>query len=139
MIGNSWIARAGIRLVATIYSSLPIISCIYYLSYVINRKSLLVDLFPNIFSSALMNTSISVFLHYWLGFELVFHLYFRMTVTRLQKLLPPVIPPKHVRDETGNACLSNVDKFENWLEGWFIVGDKKAKFDQIYKGNLEEW
>jgi len=139
MIADSLIARAIIRLVASIYSLVPIISSIYYLFYVINRKSLLVELFPNAFSVALMNSSISIFLHYWLGFELVFHLYFLMAVARFQKLLPPVIPAKHVRVEILYNCLNTIDKFETWLEGWFIVGNKKAKIDQIYRGNLEEW
>ncbi|CAG8627302.1 6269_t:CDS:2 [Funneliformis mosseae] len=139
MISDSLIARAIMRLVATIYSSVPIISSIYYIFYVINRKSLLVELFPDAFSATFMNSSVSIFLHYWLGFELVFHLYFLMTVTRFQKLLPPVVPPKHVRAELLHNCLDTIDKFDAWIEGWFSVGNKKANFDQIRRGNLEEW
>ncbi|CAG8600201.1 4611_t:CDS:2 [Funneliformis caledonium] len=139
MISDSLIARAVIKLVAIIYSSVPIISTIYYIFYVINHKSLLVELFPDAFSATFMNSSISVFLHYWLGFELVFHLYFLTTVTRFQKLLPPVIPSKHARVELLNNCLNSVDKFDHWIEGWFCVGKKKAKFDQIHRENVEEW
>jgi len=139
MISDSLIARAVIKLVAIIYSSVPIISTIYYIFYVINHKSLLVELFPDAFSATFMNSSISVFLHYWLGFELVFHLYFLTTVTRFQKLLPPVIPSKQSRAELLNNCLDSVDKFDHWVEGWFCVGKTKAKFDQIHRENVEEW
>ncbi|GBC48764.2 alpha/beta hydrolase protein [Rhizophagus irregularis DAOM 181602=DAOM 197198] len=45
----------------------------------------------------------------------------------------------HVRVETLYNCLHTVDKFETWLEGWFNTGSKKAKFDQILRGNIEEW
>jgi len=63
-----------------------------------------------------------------------------MTITRFQKLLPPVIPPKHVRAELLHNCLNTVDKFETWLLGWFNANSKKkAKFDQIFRGNMEEW
>ncbi|CAI2194385.1 6854_t:CDS:2, partial [Funneliformis geosporum] len=59
MISDSLIARAIVRLVATIYSSVPIISSIYYIFYVTNRKSLLVELFPDAFSATFMNSSVS--------------------------------------------------------------------------------
>ncbi|RIA98659.1 Alpha/Beta hydrolase protein [Glomus cerebriforme] len=62
-----------------------------------------------------------------------------MTIKRFQKQLPPVIPPKHIRADSLFNCLNTVENFETWLEGWFKVGNKKTRFDQIYRGNIEEW
>ncbi|CAG8501948.1 11917_t:CDS:2 [Acaulospora morrowiae] len=140
MIGDSLIARICIRVLMWVWSfAIPFLSFIYYLFYVTQRKSLLVEWFPNTFSSEIIDTSIFVFLHYWLGFELVFHLYFEVTRSRFQKLSQPVVPPKHVRAELLKDCLATLDNFETWIEGWFNVGHKKTAFNNIYRENFAEW
>lgn len=100
---------------------------------------MLVEFFPDTFSTEIIDASLFVFLHYWLGFELIFYLYFEVTKSRFQKLLTPVVPSKCVRTELFNNILQTVDKFDTWIEGWFNVGHRKSTLNQIYRENLAEW
>ncbi|CAG8488632.1 9312_t:CDS:2 [Diversispora eburnea] len=86
-----------------------------------------------------MYSSLSVFLHYWLGFELIFHLYFEVTKSRFQKKNLPVVPSKCQRAELFINVLQTVDRFDTWIEGWFNVGHKKFTFSEIYRENFAEW
>ncbi|RHZ80313.1 hypothetical protein Glove_137g71 [Diversispora epigaea] len=140
MIGNSLVARICIRIIMWIYSFLiPLSAFVYYFYYVTQRKSLLVEFFPDTFSDEIMYSSLSVFLHYWLGFELIFHLYFEVTKSRFQKKKLPVFPSKCQRAELLINVLQTIDKFDTWIEGWFNVGHKKFTFNQIYRENFAEW
>ncbi|CAG8602391.1 5858_t:CDS:2 [Dentiscutata heterogama] len=140
MIEDNLITRICVRIFAWIYSfAIPIVSFIYYIYYVTQRKSLLVEWLPGTFSTEFLNSSLSGFLHYWLGFELIFLLYFQVTKSRFQSHLPPVVPSKQIRHELHNFFFCTIDKFENWLEGWFNVGHKRSTFNQIYRDNFAEW
>ncbi|CAJ0841257.1 13782_t:CDS:10 [Entrophospora sp. SA101] len=95
-----------------------------------NKKSLLVGIFP--FNNFIESSS-SSFLHYWLGFELLFYFYFLLTKSRLQKLLEPVTLRKDQRTKILHDCLQEIEDFKTWIEGWFKVGDRKTTFDQIHR------
>ncbi|CAG8632794.1 8448_t:CDS:2 [Cetraspora pellucida] len=115
MIRDNLIMRICVRSFAWVYSfPIPIISFIYYVFYVTQRKSLLDELLPYTFSSEILNPSWSGFLHYWLGVELT-------------------------RIELYKYCFCTIDKFEDWLEGWFNIGHKKSTINQIYRDNFAEW
>lgn len=136
MIRNNSLTRFQMKLISWLCSTVPIISLIYYLFYLANKKSLLVGIFP--FNNFIESSS-SSFLHYWLGFEVLFYFYFLLTKSRLQKLLKPVTPRKDQRTKILHECLQEVEDFKAWIEGWFKIDDRKTTFDQIHKSNFTEW
>ncbi|KAF0374515.1 Alpha/Beta hydrolase protein [Gigaspora margarita] len=139
MIEDNLITRICIRIFSWGCSfAVPIVSLIYYVYYITQRKSLLVEWLPDTFFTEFLY-SFSDFLHYWLGFELIFFVYFQVTKSRFQSHLPPVVPSKQVRQELINFCFHTIDEFENWIEGWFNIGHKKSTVNQIYRDNLAEW
>ncbi|RUS13533.1 Alpha/Beta hydrolase protein [Endogone sp. FLAS-F59071] len=146
MIRDSLPARVAIQLFAILQTSVAPLSFIYYLHYTIYRESLFhlwfPDLFPSSTSTAATNTS--VFLHYWLGFELVFYVYFQITRSRLQR----ITEHSHARTteaerfEIFQNALATIDDVRTWLVGWFFTNGKtneRPKFEEIRRENVAEW
>src|SRR5438270_4246109 len=117
MIRDNFLTRFHVKFIGWLCSSMPIISLTYYLFYLANQKSLSIEIFPQTSFKNFIDTFSSSFLHYWLGFELLFYFYFLLTKSRLQKLLDPVILREDQRIKIFHNCLEEIEDFKPWLEG----------------------
>ncbi|OZJ06435.1 hypothetical protein BZG36_00485 [Bifiguratus adelaidae] len=123
----------------------PAFVLIYNIYYLIYKQSLLASYFPAFyFSSTDQWTGPALWLHYWLGIELVFWVYYQVALSRAQRPLlhgeamPHLRPDAAEREALLGKCLTNVEDFPTWLEGWFY-GKSKVTFDVIGRENFEEW
>jgi hypothetical protein len=131
MISDSIISRGAIYAIAVIQSIIAPIAFFYYIYYIIAEQKF-VGLHP----------SLDTFIHYWLGCELMFYVYFQIARNRMQRLLPNVSPNPQERSDLYTLCLANIDDAELWLPGWFATLDhpnQHPKFEDIYRENLAEW
>lgn len=88
------------------------------------------------------HAAIDVLLHYWLGCELIFYVFFQITRSRMQRTLPAVYPELKERRSVYYNCISNIDDVDEWLTGWFMKGNNPSqhpKLCEIRRENLAEW
>lgn len=87
-----------------------------------------------------IHPSIDTFLHYWLGCELMFYVFFQITRRRMQRLLPTVAPTAKERSDLYYLCTSNIDDPETWLSEWFMLSNgEHPKCEDIHRENVAEW
>ncbi|RCI05014.1 hypothetical protein CU098_002131, partial [Rhizopus stolonifer] len=130
MIPDSVITRGTIYLAAAIQSIIAPLAFVYYVYYIAAEQRL--------FS---LHQSLDTFIHYWLGCELMFYIYFQIARNRMQRLLPHVAPTTQERSDLYTLCLANIDEAESWLPGWFALADhpnQHPAFKDVYRENVAE-
>ncbi|KAI9281201.1 Alpha/Beta hydrolase protein [Sporodiniella umbellata] len=131
MIPDSALTRGLIYALALLQSTVAPVAFISYIYYVIVEQHLFE-----------LHRSIDTFIHYWLGCELMFYIYFQITRNRMQRTSPHVAPTAQERNDLYNLCLSNIDEAELWISGWFASAgypDCPPKFKDIFRDNVAEW
>jgi pimeloyl-ACP methyl ester carboxylesterase len=82
-------------------------------------------------------------LHYWLGIELLFYVYFLTARRRLQKRSYYVDMSAHERIELWQKCLATCPDWEEWLLGWFQPTTKASgvslQIKDLRYDNVREW
>lgn len=125
MIPDSRITRGLIYSFAVLQTSIAPFAFFYYVYYLATEEKLF-TIHPSI--------------HYWLGCELLFYVFFHITRNRMQRLLPSVAPSAKERSDLYYLCVSNIEDPQPWLSEWFILPNgEHPKFEEIYRENVAEW
>ena len=98
MIPDSLIARTLIYAVALLQTAVAPFAFVYFVYY-LAKDRLLFQLHP----------TLDAWLHYWLGSELIFYIFFQITRNRMQRQLSSVAPSVKERRELYVQCLANID------------------------------
>ncbi|KAF7728214.1 hypothetical protein EC973_006495 [Apophysomyces ossiformis] len=131
MIPDSYLARQIIYTAAVLQTAIAPLAFVYYVYYIATE----IPLFT-------LHPTIDHYLHYWLGTELIFYVFFQITRNRMQRTPARIAPePKERRDLFMN-CVANVDDIHSWLPGWFMKGNNPSQppdFEEICRENAAEW
>ncbi|CAO3615158.1 unnamed protein product [Mucor fragilis] len=131
MIPDSPFSRGFIYASAVVQTAVAPFSFIYYVYYFATEQKLFT-----------LHSSVDTFIHYWLGCELMFYVFFQITRNRMQRILPSVAPNAKERSDLYSVCLANIDDAETWLPDWFTLSHDPAshpRFDDIGRDNVAEW
>lgn len=129
MIPDSKFTRGLIYSCAVIQTAVAPFAFFYYIYYLATDQKLFT-----------LHSSLDTFIHYWLGCELMFYVFFQITSNRMQRILPSVAPTAKDRKDIYLLCLANIDDAESWLPGWFMNHQQQPpQFHEIYRDNLAEW
>ncbi|KAI8384936.1 Alpha/Beta hydrolase protein [Radiomyces spectabilis] len=131
MIPDSWLARTSIYTIAVLQTAVAPLSFVYFIYNIATESMLFKD-----------HPTLNTYMHYWLGAELVFYVFFYITRNRMQRCLPSVTPSPKERRELFKVCLANVVDAKEWLRGWFMQGNNASchpSFCEIYRENVAEW
>ncbi|KAI9019487.1 Alpha/Beta hydrolase protein [Phycomyces nitens] len=131
MVPDTAFTRSTIYFAALAQTAIAPVAFVHYVYY-IATESLLFALHP----------SIDLCLHYWLGAELIFYVYFQITHNRMQQSLAPVFPSAKERRILYYNCLENVEDVQVFLPGWFMHRNNpsvRPPMEDICRDNLAEW
>jgi hypothetical protein len=131
MIPDTKIIRGLIYTSAVLQTAVAPFAFFYYIYYITSEQKL--------FS---IHSSVDTFIHYWLGCELMFYVYFQITRSRMQRILPSVAPSAKERSDLYSVCLANIDQAETWLPDWFMLAHDASlhpQFEDIGRDNVAEW
>ncbi|KAI8976097.1 Alpha/Beta hydrolase protein [Pilobolus umbonatus] len=131
VIPDTSFTRGLIYLGAVILAAVAPLAFIYYVYYIATGQR------P--FS---IEPSVDTFIHYWLGCELIFYVFFHITRKRMQRILPSVAPSPKERSDLYAVCLANIENPEVWLTEWFAMTYDSTihpTFEEIGRENVAEW
>ncbi|KAI9355198.1 Alpha/Beta hydrolase protein [Pilaira anomala] len=131
MIPDSAFTRGAIYTSAVVQTAVAPFAFFYYVYFIATEHKLFTT-YP----------SIDTFIHYWLGCELMFFIFFQVTRSRMQRLLPSVAPSAKERSDLYSVCLANIDQAETWLPEWFMLSTdstRHPKFEEVARDNVAEW
>lgn len=131
MIPDTSLTRGFIYSSAVVQTAVAPFAFFYYVYYIATENKLFT-----------IHSSVDTFIHYWLGCELMFYIFFQITRSRMQRILPSVAPSAKERSDLYPLCLANIDDAETWLPGWFVSSHDNLshpKFEDIGRDNVAEW
>ncbi|KAI9310869.1 Alpha/Beta hydrolase protein [Dichotomocladium elegans] len=132
MLPDSFLARNMVYALAVAQTAIAPLAFAYYVYYMATDQPL--------FSTR--HETLDTFVHYWLGCELIFYVFFEITRSRLQSMVAPVFPDAKDRRHLYYNCVANIDNVEEWLTGWFMrshAPSEHPSMDELYRDNLAEW
>lgn len=132
MIPDSFLVRNMIYAIAVLQTAVAPMAFVYYVYYIATEQPLFTTQY----------SSVDILLHYWLGCELIFYVFFQITRNRMQTRGTPVYPGAKERRSLYQNCLSNVDNVEEWLTGWFMKANDPGRhptLDELCRENVAEW
>lgn len=131
MIPDTTLTRGFIYSSAVAQTAVAPFAFFYYVYFIATENKLFT-----------LHPSVDTFIHYWLGCELLFYIYFQITRSRMQRILPSVSPSAKERSDLYSVCLANIDQAETWLPDWFMLSNDPTshpKFQDICRDNVAEW
>ncbi|KAI9597304.1 hypothetical protein BDF19DRAFT_421221 [Syncephalis fuscata] len=141
MIGNSLVAQVALATGITLLTAVAPIAFIHHLLHLFHESPLL--------PAHALDTPFSFYslLHYWLGVELLFYVYFVTTYRRLQRGSRYVQLTDHERSALFYRCCSECGPLEKFFPGWFkraehvprAIRHEPIILDEIYRENAREW
>jgi hypothetical protein len=131
MIPDTSVTRGLIFSSAVVQTAVAPFAFFYYVYYFATEQKPFV-----------IHQSVDTFIHYWLGCELMFYVFFQITRSRMQRILPSVAPSAKERSDLYSVCLANIDQAETWLPEWFTLSSDASlhpRFEDIGRDNVAEW
>lgn len=131
VIPDTSVTRGVIYFAAVALASVAPFAFFYYVYFLLTEQRLFT-----------IDPSIDTFIHYWLGCELIFYLFFQMTRKRMQRILPSVAPSAKERSDLYAVCLANIENPEVWLTEWFTLtydSTLHPAYEDIGRENVAEW
>ncbi|KAL1918359.1 uncharacterized protein VTP21DRAFT_3019 [Calcarisporiella thermophila] len=132
MIPDNVVTRSILQLSTIFLTSVAPLAIAYYIYFFIFHVSPLATHF---------SPPVVAFVHYGLGFELLFYIYFYTSRSRYQRRLRCPEIDKGSREEMIRGVMETVkDDAHSWLSGWFrLQNGKPARISDIYWDNTAEW
>ncbi|KAI8055862.1 hypothetical protein BDF22DRAFT_617763 [Syncephalis plumigaleata] len=142
MIGNSLAAQIVLTTGILLLTAIAPLAFIHHILHLLFHQSPLLP--AHAFDSPFSWHSI---LHYWLGIELLFYVYFVTAYRRLQRGSRYVPLADHERSALFYRCFTECGKIEDFFPGWFKRADHLPRnirytaitIEEVYRENAREW
>lgn len=134
MFGKSLPAWVCMRILMAFISSIAPFAAIYFLLFFTSTHH--PHRFDLLHYAPASIMAWSSWIHYWLGSELLFYIYFYTTRRRFQQRSRYIGLKASERNEIFSKCMREIDDPKPFFEMWFLG---TAAFEELRKGNIKEW